>query len=78
MADLVVLDDSALAVPVFSPVCTFCVHWQTDPSRRCAAFPDGIPDAIWLGRNDHSEPYPGDRGVLFHLHPDVPSVLHLF
>lgn len=37
--------------------------WSTLDSDRCGAFPEGIPDAIWLGDADHSEPYPGDGGV---------------
>jgi hypothetical protein len=48
---------------IFSP-CAACVY----KSRRgptCAAFPDGIPDEILEGRNSHTAPYPGDKGLLF-------------
>ena len=31
----------------------------------CKAFPRGIPLAIWQGRNNHTQPYPGDNGVRY-------------
>jgi hypothetical protein len=43
--------------------CRFCGHYRND--RRCAAFPDGIPDALWSGDNPHREPFPGDGGILY-------------
>ncbi len=38
-----------------------CRHSRPDgyAEPRCAAFPSGIPKAIWLGRHDHTTPYPG-------------------
>jgi hypothetical protein len=55
--------DADRGIPFFSTVCTFCRHRLG--YRRCAAFPDGIPLAIWLGRNTHEAPYPGDHGLHF-------------
>jgi len=58
------LDDSAIGVLVHSKVCTFCS--RIEGQRRCRAFEDQpIPLDIWLGRNRHTEPYPGDHGLQF-------------
>lgn len=38
---------------------------------RCKAFPSGIPDAVLLGRNPHTEPIPGDGGFRFERDPSV-------
>jgi hypothetical protein len=40
-----------------SPYTTF-IHF-------CKAFPDGIPDDIYLEEFDHRLPYPGDHGIRF-------------
>ena len=65
----VILDDSVLEKPVYSPVCAYCKHLiagnaAAGTAAHCAAF-DVIPDEIWLGMNDHRAPYPGDRGIQF-------------
>jgi len=59
-----VLDDYVSDTFV-SPICTFCRHLEMSGQMRCAAFPEGIPMAIWNGDNDHRLPYPGDHGVRF-------------
>ena len=61
------LDDRSLYETKFSPVCTYCKHWNVNAERprTCAAFKDQIPDEIWEGKNDHTSPYKGDRGILF-------------
>jgi hypothetical protein len=55
--------DANQDIPLLSPVCTFCRHQVG--YRRCAAFPEGIPLAIWLGKDTHQAPYPGDHGLRF-------------
>lgn len=41
-----------LDAPIFSPVCTFCIH--KNGARKCEAFPVGIPLEIWTGENNHT------------------------
>ena len=55
--------DANRGLSLHSPVCTYCRHRTA--YRRCSAFPDGIPLEIWLGRNTHQSPYPGDHGIQF-------------
>lgn len=60
----VVLDDSELAVPHFSPVCTYCKWWKAGDGHHCYAYPKGgkklIPNKIWIGTNMHITPYGGE------------------
>lgn len=58
------IDDSVFMEGVYSPVCTFCRHWAVD-FRKCAAFSGEIPLEIWMGENNHRQPYPGDNGIQF-------------
>lgn len=56
-------------------MCLSCRHYdQATPSEvggraKCAAFPEGIPDGIWIGGLDHRKAYPGDRGTRFDPDP---------
>ncbi|WP_410507425.1 hypothetical protein RSJ42_11460 [Methanosarcina hadiensis] len=63
---IIVIDDSILDEPIYSPVCTFCAHHHRGrKDHTCTAFSDTIPDEIWRGDNDHKKPYPGDHGIQF-------------
>lgn len=46
-----------------SDQCITCAHYRL--FGECAAFPQGIPDEIFTGRHNHTEPYPGDNGIRF-------------
>lgn len=57
-----------------APACLSCRHLTAELADdgyrgRCAAYPDGIPAAIWEGRIDHRRPYRGDGGTTFDLAP---------
>jgi hypothetical protein len=49
------------------PPCITCQHFTAgsfeDGRPRCAAFPDGIPQVILSGENDHTSPVRGDHGI---------------
>jgi len=52
--------------------CSWCKHkheWTREKAWSCAAFPDGkgIPREIYNNQHIHTEPYPGDNGILFEL-----------
>lgn len=48
--------------------CVTCLY-KFVTGAACAAFPDGIPDAILANVHDHREPYPGDRGIRYKERP---------
>ena len=56
-----------------SPICGGCLHYiianlfnkSHKFEKKCEAFPKGIPDEIWGGENNHTEPYDDDKGIRF-------------
>ena len=57
--------DKEFEIPQYSKICTFCKHNDVEEDHKCEAFPKGIPMEIWMGENDHKEPYEGDHGIQF-------------
>lgn len=49
--------------------CTQFLQDATAAGAVCRAFPDGIPDLIWSGQNDHTAPVSGDHGIQFEQAP---------
>jgi hypothetical protein len=67
--------ESIAAPPPESRQCDYCL-WQLGSTRKCIAFPKGIPDNIWRGEFDHRKPYPQDGGYQFvHSDPRLRSTL---
>lgn len=48
-----------------APQCASCGRWigRSGGRRRCGAFPDGIPEAIWGNAADHRLAFHGDNGL---------------
>ena len=46
-----------------SDQCISCNRYQM--LKTCEAFPDGIPQEIYEGSHDHTQPFEGDQGLLF-------------
>lgn len=45
--------------------CAFFMWWMDEPKPICRAFPFGIPDGIWDGSIDHTQPVDGDNGIQY-------------
>lgn len=64
---------------VTAPPCISCKHYKDEWRRNvptCAAFPAGIPQAIFFDReDDHVKPYPGDNGIRFEQATDKPEFI---
>jgi hypothetical protein len=53
------------------PNCLFCAHYHQEAGiddADCAAFQE-IPDRIFTGVVEHTEPVTGDGGIRFKLNP---------
>lgn len=48
--------------------CMTC-RWRDYGRPTCAAFPNGIPRAIFDGGNPHTTPFPGDQGIRYQPTP---------
>lgn len=67
----------AMTTPPPKDTCLICKHYLGDKVIKekkyvegihilyCKAFPDGIPDEIANGNNNHKLPFPGDHGIQF-------------
>ena len=45
--------------------CFRCKNLLGAKEGRCIAFPGKIPEPLWSGKVQHTEPFPGDGGVQF-------------
>ena len=58
-----------------APQCINCLHYLgvTQIGKLiCTAFPEGVPQVIFLGMHNHVRPYPGDHDIQFE--PRTPEV----
>ena len=46
------------------PICSSCKNWKVG-TENCRAFPNGIPDEIFIHGNTHIKPFPEDHGIQF-------------
>lgn len=50
-----------------APICMYC-RWfnkKDEEGLSCRAFPEGIPEEIYMNEFDHRKPHEGDRGFTF-------------
>lgn len=52
-------------IPIYPKQCVKCKHLSSEKPQTCKAFPDGIPRKILLGKHNHKNYFPGDRGIRF-------------
>jgi len=58
-------DENQFQNPIV-PSCHSCKHYHDfSYPPTCKAFPEGIPDDILDGKDDHTQPVRGDRGIRY-------------
>lgn len=50
--------------------CATCKNLISLEQKTCRAFPNGIPEAIYLGQTQHRKPINGDNGIQYEPLPD--------
>lgn len=57
--------------------CPLCVHykWSVEfDMPTCAAFPEGLPEEIWMKGFDHRAEFEGDQGIRFQARDEEGAV----
>ena len=47
------------------PQCIVCEHLIDAKDETCEAFPNGIPEPLFMGEVSHEKAYSGDNGIRF-------------
>lgn len=55
-----------------APMCVNCKHFHDEKGATCDAFPEGIPDEIYIEGHDHRKPFKGDNGIRFESGREFP------
>ena len=55
LADLLFKENIYMTIPIIP--CFYCIHLD-EKEWVCSAFPNGIPEEILTGENDHTKPLP--------------------
>jgi hypothetical protein len=46
-----------------------CIHYHREDPMTCDAFPERIPNIVWLEANPHDKPLPCDHGIQYEPDP---------
>jgi hypothetical protein len=55
---------------ILEPICFNCIHFIDNGRYTCQAFPQGIPDEVLTGENDHSQPLPAQDNEIVYTPAD--------